>query len=399
MTQEKKDAGTNKRWGAVIAAGGAGLRLGGPTPKQFLEFGGKTVLRHSLDLFLDFPEIEQVAVVLPAADFEGYSRTLSSGERERLIVVPGGDSRQESVLNGLEALDPERVEIVAIHDAARPLTSPGVIRETFRLAGSGIGAAACAPMRDTVKRAEGELITATVPREDLWLAQTPQTFPLGEILRAHRMARDEGFEGTDDAALFERLGREVRLVRSDAGNLKITEPGDLAFAEYRLGMTEKNMEMRVGQGYDIHPLAAGRRLVLGGVEIPHGKGLVGHSDADVLAHAITDALLGALALGDLGRHFPDTDESFKDADSLLLVARAAGLVAGRGFRVVNVDATVIAEKPRIAPHVPGMCANIASVLGVEPGRVSIKATTHERLGSLGRGEGIAASAVAMICRA
>ena len=395
------DAGTQSTaprsgWGAVIAGGGSGLRLGGPVRKQFIEIAGKSILRHSLELFMGLPEVIQIAVVLPTDALEEFRDSLSAEERKRVIVVAGGPSRQLSVLSGLEALDPVRISRGAIHDAARPLADPAVIRRTFEQAGSGEGAMACAPVRDTVKRSDGRVVTGTLDREGIWLAQTPQTFPLEAILAAHRAALRAGFEGTDDAALFERLGLPVRVVRSDPGNLKITEPGDLEYAGFRLGNRGETMEMRIGQGYDIHPLVEGRPLVLGGVRIDCKLGLQGHSDADVLAHAITDALLGALALGDIGKHFPDTDPAFKGADSLVLMARALELVRARSFRPVNVDATVIAERPKLAPHFPKMAANIARVLGLDEGRVSLKATTNEHLGAIGRGEGIAALAVVLV---
>jgi 2-C-methyl-D-erythritol 4-phosphate cytidylyltransferase / 2-C-methyl-D-erythritol 2,4-cyclodiphosphate synthase len=391
---------------ALIAAGGEGLRLGGGVRKQFREIAGKTVLRHSLELFLGIPEIRRVVVVLPADSVGRFERGLTPGEKERVAAVAGGGTRQQSVRNGLAALDPEEIQVVAIHDAARPLVLREVVLETLRAAALGSGAIACAPVKDTVKRAGEDFVEGTLERRTLWLAQTPQTFPLAMILEAHRAAAEDGFSGTDDSALCERLGFPVRIVPSDPGNLKLTDSSDLAYLEYRLHgnpaagpeKREKKMDLRVGEGYDIHPLAEGRKLILGGVQIPCDKGLAGHSDADVLLHAITDALLGAAALGDLGAHFPDTDPAFKGADSGGLLLQVKELLDGHGYFVLNVDATVIAEYPRLAPYIPEMRGRIAGILALDPDRVSVKATTHEGLGTLGRGEGIASSAVVLIGR-
>ncbi|HUU30441.1 MAG TPA: 2-C-methyl-D-erythritol 2,4-cyclodiphosphate synthase [archaeon] len=388
---------------AVIAAGGEGQRMGGKVKKQFLEIGGKSILRHCLELFLSLPEIEQIVVVLPADEVERFRSGLAQAEAGRVIVAVGGATRQESVYNGLAALDPERIKVVAIHDAVRPLVELEVVRETLKLASQGTGAVACAPMRDTVKRSQGEIIKGTVHRGDLWLAQTPQSFPLKMIKEAHRAAREESYTGTDDSALCERLGFPVRIVSSSPQNVKITEPTDMDYVQCRLNREQApkggdRASLRIGEGYDVHPLVEGRRLVLGGVVIPHEKGLAGHSDADVLLHAVADALLGAAALGDIGRHFPDTDPAFKDADSAALLEQVVRLVEREGFHPVNLDATVIAQSPRLAPYIEKIRGRLAEILGLELGEVSVKAKTHEGLGTLGRGEGLAARAVVLVSR-
>ncbi|OGG06647.1 MAG: hypothetical protein A3F83_01755 [Candidatus Glassbacteria bacterium RIFCSPLOWO2_12_FULL_58_11] len=388
---------------AVIAAGGKGLRMGGKLRKQFIEIGGKSLLRHSLDLFLGLEEIVRIVVVLPEDTLEEFRGSLAPSEKEIILAVAGGETRQQSVYNGLTPLDPATVRVVAIHDAARPLVSPTVVRETLRVAASGMGALAACRVRDTVKRADNKLISGTVERSGLWLAQTPQSFPLDMILQAHRAAQEESFEGTDDAALCERAGFPVQVVESDPGNLKVTEKSDLDYLEYRLGgkamtTTEPAGGLRVGEGFDVHALAEGRKLLIGGVEIAYSKGLAGHSDADVLYHAVTDALLGAAALGDIGGVFPDDDPSYKDADSAVLLARVAGMLRDKGFRPLNLDATVIAQKPKLAPYIGRMRENLARLLGLEIERVSVKAKTHEGLGALGRGEGISARAVVLVTR-
>ncbi len=386
---------------AVIAAGGSGSRMAGPVRKQFVEVGGKSILRHCVEVFLSLEEIKKIVVVLPADAVEDFTSSLQPGEKGLIQAVPGGATRQESVYNGLKVLDPDEIQVVAIHDAARPLVSPDLVHKTLELAAGGTPAVACARVRDTVKREKDRFVESTVQRGDLWLAQTPQSFPLKMILEAHQAAMRDSFTGTDDVSLCERLGKRVRIVESDAGNIKVTEQSDLEYLEYRLkgdkmAENEPGGTLRIGEGFDVHILAEGRRLVIGGVEIPFEKGLAGHSDADVLLHAITDALLGAAALGDIGSHFPDDDPAFKDADSAVLLTRVVRKLEQKGFHAVNLDATVIAQKPRLAPDIEQMRENIARILGVDIERVSVKAKTHEGLGALGRGEGIAARAVVLL---
>ena len=390
---------------AVIVAAGSGSRFGDTGPKQFLEVAGKTILRHCLDTFLGLDELKRIVVVLAPERVEEFRSGLSAPEALRVEAVAGGPTRQESVFEGLKALDQRTVKVVAIHDAARPLVSPGLIRETLRVAnGENCGAAACAPVQDTVKRAgiklENPEVETTVERKNLWLAQTPQSFPLEMILEAHRLAREQGFRATDDASVCERLGLPVRIVASDAGNLKVTTHSDLPFMEYRLkrrtAEEEHSMTLRIGEGYDVHRLVEGRPLVLGGVTVQHEKGLLGHSDADVLLHAVADSLLGAAALGDIGLHFPDTDARYAGADSAALLARVVDLLREKNFQPVNVDATLIAQSPKLAPYIEPMRRRIAEILSLPVGRVSVKATTHESLGALGRAEGIAARAVSLV---
>ena len=389
---------------AVIAAGGKGLRMGGDTRKQFIRIGGASIVRHSIRPFLALPEIVRIVVALPADAVDEFSAELSSHERELVVAVAGGETRQQSVHNALNALEGSGTQLVAIHDAARPLVGEILIRRTFEAASTGVGAMACAAMRDTVKRGLDGEVAGTIDRGDLWLAQTPQTFPLAMILEAHGRALADRFESTDDAALCEHYGQRVKIIESDHGNLKLTGQPDLEYVRWRLerdapggGMSE--VALRIGEGYDLHRLEPDRRLIIGGVEIPFELGLTGHSDADVLLHAITDALLGAAAAGDIGRLFPDNDPSFKDADSAVLLGQAMEIVAGLGWRPVNLDATVIAQRPKLAPHMDRIVNRVAEVLAMEPDAVNIKAKTNEGVGPVGREEAIAARAVILLRKA
>jgi len=386
---------------AVIAAAGSGTRMAGQVRKQFIEVCGRSILRHCLEVFLSLEQIKKIVVVLPADAVDDFTSSIQPGEQSLVQAVAGGATRQESVYNGLKALDPGQIGVVAIHDAARPLVSPEVVRKSLELAAEGTPAAACTRVRDTIKREKDGFVQETVERGELWHAQTPQTFPLEMILEAHRAARRDGFSGTDDVSLCERLGKRVRIVESDTGNIKITENSDLEYLEYRLtgeklAQNSHGRALRIGEGFDVHPLVKGRRLVIGGVEIPFEKGLAGHSDADVLLHAVADALLGAAALGDIGRHFPDDDPAFTDADSSALLAQVVGMLQKEGLCAVNLDATVIAQRPKLTPYMVQIRENIARILGADIHQVSVKAKTHEGLGALGRGKGIAARAVVLV---
>ncbi|HEY8528373.1 MAG TPA: 2-C-methyl-D-erythritol 4-phosphate cytidylyltransferase [Paenibacillaceae bacterium] len=383
------------RWGAVIVAAGSGRRMGARENKVFLPLGGKPILAHALAAFEACAAVESVVVVAAPGERERAAAVCEeAGCRKVSAIVEGGAERQDSVRAGLAALDTDGV---LVHDAARPLVTPEKI-DACRRSAEECGAAALAvPVHDTIKVTdEHGWIVATPDRRTLWAVQTPQAFRREELAEAHRLALADGFRATDDAMLLERLGRRVAVVEGDYANVKITTPEDLELAErllMRRGSVRKPDAVRIGQGFDVHRLTEGRPCIIGGVRIPHGKGLLGHSDADVLLHAIADAILGALALGDIGRHFPDTDPAYAGADSMMLLARVWALARERGYRLGNVDATIIAQEPKMAPHIPAMRANIARVLECGEQRVSVKATTSERLGFTGRGEGIAAQAV------
>jgi len=368
--------------------------------KQYRLLGGVPLIRHTLTRLAGGGRIGSIALALPPP--AEAPPGLLDGLKVPVRVVEGGRTRQESVARGLAAL-PAGVEWVVVHDGARPLLPPELVEACLAGAQESGASIAALPVSDTVKRAREEGFAAeTLSREGLWLAQTPQVARRDLLERAFEDASARGREGTDEAALLESIGVRVRLVPGAASNLKITTPEDLALAEAYLAHSAEEGErsprggsalIRVGMGFDVHRFEAGRRLVLGGVEVPFEKGLAGHSDADVLTHAICDALLGAAALGDIGLHFPDTDARYRGADSMELLRRVVALAAARGLRPHNVDAVVVAERPRLAPHVGEMRRRLAGALGLPEGAVSVKATTSERLGFTGRGEGIAAHAV------
>lgn len=370
-----------KKIGAVIAAAGSGTRMdtGSALPKQFLKIGGVPMIRRTVMAFEASPWVDDICVVINGKFRAEYEEALRGMKKIRCMPV-GGRQRQESVGEGLRRLAEESAfEYVMIHDGARPYVSDHVIESSLAAALKNGAAVAAVPVKDTIRRG-----TMTLSRSDLFAVQTPQTFARDTILLAYERAASDGFQGTDDGGLVERLGLSVALSEGDYANIKITTKEDL------------KMEYRIGTGYDVHRLEYGRRLVLGGVTLEHEKGLLGHSDADVLLHAIMDALLGAAALGDIGKHFPDTDPRYKDISSLALLRETAGLLADAGCATVNVDATLIAQRPKVAAHMDEMRRNIADALGIPLEKVSVKATTTEKLGFAGREEGIAAEAVALI---
>ncbi|MFN3076380.1 MAG: bifunctional 2-C-methyl-D-erythritol 4-phosphate cytidylyltransferase/2-C-methyl-D-erythritol 2,4-cyclodiphosphate synthase [Alphaproteobacteria bacterium] len=378
----------------LVVAAGRGRRFGGETPKQYLELGGRPVLRHSLAAFAAHPEIDAVRVVIHPDDMELYE--VAARGLDLLPPVPGGESRQDSVRLGLESLAVDGLDpaLVLIHDGARPFIDNASTSRVIAALATAPGAISAIPVNDTIKRAvtaAGTAIDTTVDREGLWRAQTPQGFRFPDILAAHRAAAGRSL--TDDAAVAEHAGLPVTLVLGSEDNVKITTAADLARAARRFG---SGGETRVGSGFDVHRFGPGTFVNLCGVVVPHDHGLIGHSDADVALHALTDALLGAIAAGDIGRHFPPSDPRWRGADSALFLRHAAGLVRALGGEVVSVDLTLICERPKIGPHRPAMVARVAEILSIEAGRVSVKATTTEELGFTGRREGIAAEAIATV---
>lgn len=370
---------------AVIVAAGAGVRSGGAVPKQFAPLGGKPVLAHSFDRLAAHPGIDRVVVVIGAGQEDALARALGTVDH-----VTGGATRRESVLRGLERLAGDPPGRVLIHDAARPFLAAAVIDRLVAALDRHAGAIPALRVADTLVRHDGTL-GETVPRDHLYRVQTPQAFAFDAVLAAHRGWT--GPEPTDDAQMVRDAGHAVTIVPGDAMLEKITHPSDFAAAEARLAAT---LRVRTATGFDVHRLEAGEELWLGGVLIPHDKGLSGHSDADVALHAITDALLGTIAEGDIGTHFPPSDPQWRGADSARFLRHAASLIAARGGVIDFVDLTLICEEPRIGPHRAAMQARIAALLQLPPSRISIKATTTERLGFAGRGEGIAAQAIATV---
>ena len=386
---------------AIIAAGGRGARLGGDRPKQFLPLSGRPILQRSVEAFAKHDRIAEIVVALPpdlAVEPPDYLR----GGSKPIAVIGGGERRQDSVANAFALVD-GHADIVVIHDAARPFVSAGLIERTLDAAVEHGAAIAAQPATDTVKRGDADLdVVDTLPRGEMFLAQTPQAFRVRVLRDALALARGSA-EATDEATLAERAGHRVRLVEGDARNMKITTSDDLALAERMIGPATHGplgaTALRIGNGYDLHRLVEGRPLVLGGIVIPSDRGLAGHSDADAVCHAVTDAILGAVAGGDIGRHFPDTDPAWKDADSLALLARAVRIVGDAGFFVVNVDVVVIAERPKLAPYIDPMRASLSRALGVDAERVSVKGKTNEGVDSTGAGVSIAVHAVALLSRA
>ena len=379
----------------LVVAAGRGTRLGGPLPKQYLSLGGVPLLRHTIRALLAHSRIGAVAVAIHPDDrslYDAATGGLDPEGRRLLPPVAGGATRQESVRNGIEALAAHRSDLVLIHDAARPFVPPSLIDRLIEALRESDGAIAALPVRDTVKRAENGRIAATLDRSVLWRAQTPQGFRFAAIRDAH--PRAAGSDLSDDAAVAEAAGLSVALVEGSEDNFKVTTMDDLARAERQLAM--RLGDVRTGAGYDVHAFGPGDGIMLCGVHVPHRLGLVGHSDADVGLHALTDALLGAIGAGDIGMHFPPSDPQWRGASSDRFLRHAAGLVEAAGGMVAHVDVTVICERPKVGPYREAMVGRIADILSIEPKRVSVKATTTEKLGFTGREEGIAAQAVATI---
>ncbi len=377
---------------ALIVAAGRGTRFGGPLPKQYALLDGMPVLRRTLLAFRDVPGITGLRVVIAAGDDASYDAAVAGLDLPP--PVPGGGSRQQSVLNGLEALSADPPDLVAIHDAARPFVRAADIAACLSaVAVPGIGGAVLGiPLADTLKRVGGgNAITETVPRRDLWRAQTPQVFRFAELLAAHRaaasLAAAEATALTDDAAVAERAGLKVVMVAGSEDNRKITTVDDLHSSA---------METRTAFGFDVHGFSAGNAVMLGGVAIPHSQALAGHSDADVALHALTDAVLGTIGAGDIGKHFPPSDPQWRGASSDRFLRHAVELVAARRGRIVHLDVTIVCEAPKVGPHRDAMARSIAHIAGITADRVSVKATTTEGLGFTGRREGIAAQAVATV---
>ena len=379
---------------AVLVAAGSSTRMG--FDKLSFDLGGETVLHRSIRAFDQCPQIGEI--VLVAGKNRAFVEQQAVGCTKPVQIVAGGATRAESAKNGVLAA---HGELVAVHDAARPFVSPAVIAAVLEAAARCGAAAPAVPVKDTIKQAvpgdgktvpEACLVHSTPDRSTLYAVQTPQCFDRAQYLAAlQELDAEKARLVTDDCSLFELTGRSVQLTHGDYANLKITTREDLPRP-----VQKEETRMRIGHGYDVHRLVEGRKLILGGVEIPFEKGLLGHSDADVLAHAVMDAVLGAAALGDIGQHFPDNDPAYAGADSLELARHVARILSEHGYRVENIDATILCQRPKLAPHIPAMRANLAAAFGLPVDAVSVKATTEEHLGFTGEGLGIAAHAVALI---
>lgn len=370
---------------AVIVAAGRGLRAGGDVPKQWQRLAGKRVIDHTLAAFSDHPDIARIVVVLHPDDMAEAERFACP-----VTAVPGGADRAASVRAGLETLAGSDVTRVLIHDAARPLVDAALISRLIAALDDGPAAAPGLPVTDALWKGD-HFVEAPVDRSNLYRAQTPQAFDLATILAAHR-AHPGG--AADDVEVARAAGVAVRIVEGSARNIKITLPEDFAQAE--LSLKGQTMDVRLGNGFDVHAFEPGDHVVLCGIRVPHDKALKGHSDADVAMHALTDAIYGALADGDIGRHFPPSDPQWKGAASDIFLRHAVGRAAERGYAIGNVDVTIICEAPKIGPHAVAMMDELARIMGIEASRVSVKATTSEQLGFTGRREGIAAMATAVL---
>ena len=373
---------------ALVVGAGEGRRFGGVTPKQYQMLAGRPLLRRSIMAFLSHPDVSAVRAVINPDHRVLYDQAVAGLDLSE--PVAGGAVRQESVANGLESLAAQKPDFVLIHDAARPLVDHALIGRVIAALAAAPGAVPALPVADTLKKGDRGKISGTLDRAGLWRAQTPQGFRFAAILAAHRQAA--GSELTDDAAVAERAGLAVAIVAGTEDNIKITTADDLARAGRLIGQGET----RTGLGVDAHQFGPGDHVMLCGVAVPFEFGLVGHSDADVGLHAATDALLGAIGDGDIGSHFPPSDAKWKGAKSEVFLRHAGERVEARGGRIVNLDVTLICEKPRIGPHRRAMVGRIAGILGIAEDRVSVKATTTDRMGFTGRAEGIAAQAVATV---
>jgi 2-C-methyl-D-erythritol 4-phosphate cytidylyltransferase/2-C-methyl-D-erythritol 2,4-cyclodiphosphate synthase len=378
---------------AIIAAGGSGSRVAAGAPKQFLRLAdGRTILERSVAAFAYHERVDEIVVALPPDSTFAFADNAASG---RLRTVSGGVRRQDSVANAFDAIAAAS-DIVLVHDAARPFVSADVISRAIDAAAEHGAAIVALPAVDTVKQVTMEggrrVIAGTIPRESVYLAQTPQAFRRDVLAAAVAIGRG-GAHATDEAALAELAGYPVHIVEGDPGNVKITTADDLERARRRempVAVT------RVGTGYDLHRLVEGRALIIGGVEIASDRGALGHSDADVACHAVTDAILGGASLGAIGRHFPDTDARWKGASSVELLRQAQALVRASGYTVANVDVTIVLERPKVAPYIAGIREGLASALGIPADCVSVKGKTNEGVDAVGRGEAIAAHAVALL---
>ena len=396
---EQIESFKHMRVAAIIAAAGQGLRFGGVTPKQFVELEGKSLLERSVEAFARSSRIDSIVVALPALMLESPPSFLATVAKP-IAIVAGGANRSASVANAFAKV-PESADVVVIHDAARPFVSDDLINRTLDAANAHGAAIAAIPARDTVKQVDSRAphtVAATLARDTIFLAQTPQAFRRDVLARALGAAGALGAPGavaTDEAMLVERAGFKVHIVEGDPRNVKVTTPEDLDQREPASPRPRSSVG-RIGTGYDLHRLVEGRPLILAGVRVPFDRGLDGHSDADIVCHAVTDAILGAAAIGDIGRLFPDTDARWKDANSVDLLRSAMDAVRGAGYRVNNVDVTVIAERPKLLPYLDAMRANLASALGVDASVVSIKGKTNERVGEIGQGLAMACHAVALL---
>jgi 2-C-methyl-D-erythritol 4-phosphate cytidylyltransferase/2-C-methyl-D-erythritol 2,4-cyclodiphosphate synthase len=390
---------------AIIPAAGSGIRMGLPSPKQFFELEGIPILIHTLRVFQQVDAVGHIVVVVPMESCSQVAELVQEYNLKKVFkVVVGGERRQDSVLAGLQVL-PREIELVLVHDGVRPFVPVSVIEECIIKAEEDGAAMVAVPVNDTLKAVspDGE-IEYTIDRTGVWQAQTPQAARTALLWKAYiDAAKNKSFVATDEAALLERINVPIKVVEGSDKNIKITRPEDLFLAKSILmesrgdaNTLDGNRDYRIGYGYDAHILVEGRSLILGGATVSHARGLLGHSDADVLTHALCDAMLGAVSMGDIGQHFPDTDSKYKDISSLEILKIVYGLVEEFGYILHNADITVVAEKPKLAPYLEEMTMNLAAAIGTDQDNINIKATTTEGMGFEGKEEGISAYAVVLL---
>lgn len=384
----------------IIPAAGSGTRMKLDYPKQYHEIAGTPILIHTIQAFIHHPDIETIVVVIPKEWLESTTsliRDYNIGSQQIQLIV-GGSRRQDSVYNGLKSLSAD-TDVVLVHDGARPMVQPTLIADCLQTAQNGGGAIAAVPVTDTIKKGDASnVVVATIDRENLWKAQTPQAARYNLLMQAYEV--NGNADVTDESSLLEKAGIPVTLVEGSETNIKITRPEDILLATIIMQkdghMAKQETTMKIGHGFDAHKFAENRKLVLGGVEIPHTKGLAGHSDADVLTHALCDALLGAIGAGDIGRHFPDSSDKFKDIYSIRLLEQVIEQVQAKGLRLGNADITVVCQKPKLAPYLEKMISTIADTCGTVSDNINIKATTTEKMGFTGREEGISCHAIVLL---
>ncbi|MDH5189509.1 MAG: bifunctional 2-C-methyl-D-erythritol 4-phosphate cytidylyltransferase/2-C-methyl-D-erythritol 2,4-cyclodiphosphate synthase [Rhodospirillaceae bacterium] len=380
---------------ALIVAAGRGQRFGGDAPKQYAPLGGGTILGESINAFINHPKIEAVRCVINENDVDLYDATAKLFSENKLLEpVFGGETRQQSVIAGLESIASLSPETVLIHDGARPFVSDELISDVISALKDAPGAIPALAVVDTIKECHDGLVKKTVSRNNLYRAQTPQGFRFSEITKSHMDFLNKNV--TDDASIFEGTQNKVSIVAGTEDNFKITTQDDYIRAQNIYASGGARGETRIGFGYDVHRFTAGSGLRLCGIDIPFDKAFIGHSDADVALHALTDAMLGAIGEGDIGSHFPPSDPRWKDANSEIFVLHALDLLKKKNAKIINVDITIICEAPKIGPHREHMRAHIGGILKIDIARVSVKGTTTEKLGAMGRGEGVAAQAVASV---
>ena len=389
------DKSNNSFVTAIVLAAGSGSRMGTSETKQRISIGGQSILKRTVGIIANCRKINSIVVVCRDDETQWANEELRDFGSKLYAIVPGGKCRAESAAKGFFAI-PNRSEYVLIHDGARCLVTDEIIELVVDGAIKHGAASAASLVTDTLKRSDEEYcVLETISRNNLFSVQTPQVFSVDKYQKAlETIELDEHI--TDDNMLMEQIGEPVFLVETGRENIKITRKEDLDFAECIIERRVSKVDIRVGHGYDVHRLCEGRKLILGGVEIPFEKGLLGHSDADVLVHAVMDAILGACGKGDIGRHFPDTDKAYKNISSLMLLARVMEIIGEDGYSVSNLDATIVLQRPKVASYINDMVNNMSKILGIDHGRINVKATTEERLGFTGNEEGVCAHAVAIV---